>query len=234
MLRPELPNDFNRKFHIRLRFEIPELRSSGALDLPFRRAIHISGKTGPSKADFVLDKHAQTFSFWEGQPSKKHLLWQGKKDLSAEIRLALNRESLNLEIDVLDDVHVQPESGRFVWKGDNVQLALTIPGQSGSWEIGLTRLPSGKSETFVWYAPAGFHAEKCASGIRLRTERKQDHTIYRAELPLAVLGTTYETVKRGIQFNLLVNDNDGECRKGGIQIAPQLKNAEHHPVLVFE
>ena len=234
LLSSDLPNDFNRKFHIRLRFEIPELKSSGTLDLPFRRAIHIPQKTGRSNPDFILDKRSQIFTFWEGQPSKKHLLWQGKKDLSAEIRLALNRESLNLDIDVCDDVHVQPETGRFTWKGDNVQLALTIPGQSGSWEIGLTRLPSGKSETFVWYTPAGFHAEKCASGIRLKTERKKDHTLYRAELPLALLGTSYEAMKRGIQFNLLINDNDGECRKGGIQIAPQLKNPERHPVLVFE
>lgn len=234
ILSPDLPNDYTRNFHIRLRFEIPELRSSGILDLPFRKAIHIPKKSAVRRADFVLDKRSQVFTFWEGQPAKKHLLWQGKKDLSAEVRLSLNRRALCLEIDVCDDVHFQSESGHFVWKGDNVQFALTIPGQAGSWEIGLTRLGSGQSETFIWYAPAGFDVAKCASGIRLETGRKGALTLYRTEIPLEVLGTNYETMQRGIRFNLLVNDNDGECRKGGIQIVPQLKNPERHPVLIFE
>lgn len=41
-------------------------------------------------------------------------------------------------------------------------------------------------------------------------------------------------MRRGVRFNLLINDNDGECRKGGLQIVPQLKNAERHPLVVFE
>lgn len=239
LLRPlsissDLPNDFSRLFRIQLNFSIPELNSSGTLDLPFRRAVHIPAGTIRRPADFILDQHSQTFSFWEAQPDKKHLLWRGKNDLSAEIRLSLSGKALNLNIDVLDDVHFQPESGRLVWKGDNVQFALSIPGQTGSWEIGLTRLQSGKSETFIWSAPSGFDPEKSAAGIRLSTGRQGNRTVYRAEIPFAVLGTAYEKMKQGVQFNLLVNDNDGECRKGGIQIAPHLKNAERHPVIVFE
>ena len=234
IISPELPGDFQRKFYIRLRFAIPTLKSTGTIDLPFQQAIHIPADSRRTGADFVLDQPSQTFSFWEGQPSKAHLLWQGKQDLSAEIFLKLKEKSLQLTIDVRDDLHCQPESGRFVWRGDNIQFSLTLPDQAGSWEIGLTRLKSGDNETFVWHTPAGFDAEKCASEILLHTERKGDHTIYQAEIPLATLRTAPATMRRGVRFNLLINDNDGECRKGGLQIVPQLKNAERHPLVVFE
>lgn len=234
IISPELPGDFQRKFYIRLRFAIPTLKSTGTIDLPFQQAIHIPADSRRKGADFVLDQPSQTFSFWEGQPSKAHLLWQGKQDLSAEIFLKLKEKSLQLTIDVRDDLHCQPESGRFVWRGDNIQFSLTLPDQAGSWEIGLTRLKSGDNETFVWHTPAGFDAEKCASEILLHTERKGDHTIYQAEIPLATLRTAPATMRRGVRFNLLINDNDGECRKGGLQIVPQLKNAERHPLVVFE
>lgn len=233
-IAPDLPNDLQRNFHIRLHFRIPALKSSGTIDLPFQQAVHIPAESRRTGADFILDRQSQTFSFWEGQPAKAYLLWQGKQDLSAEISLGLTEKDLQLRINVRDDIHFQPESGRFVWKGDNIQFALTIPGQAGTWEIGLTRLNSGRSETFIWHAPAGFDPAKCASEILLHTERKEDRTIYQAEIPLAALGATRQIMRQGIRFNLLINDNDGECRKGGLQIVPQLRNAERHPFIVFE
>lgn len=39
------------------------------------------------------------------------------------------------------------------------------------------------------------------------------------------------------RFNLIVNDNDGQGRKGWIQVAPGLggnKDAEQYPFVVFE
>lgn len=44
-----------------------------------------------------------------------------------------------------------------------------------------------------------------------------------------------EQLKRGIQFNLLVNDNDGEGRDGWMQIAPgigEAKNPELYPFIL--
>lgn len=233
-MAPDLPGDFKRKFRLRLRFVIPELKSAGVLELPFQKAVAIPKTKNRKQPDFVMDRRASVFSFWEGQPDKKHLLWQGKDDLSAAVSLALNGESLKVAVKVRDDVHAQPSSGRLVWEGDNVQFALTIPGQAGSWEIGLSRLNSGKSEVFVWIAPAGFDPAETAAGIHLRTERNLKNTLYYAEIPLAILGTTEKKMRQGIRFNLLVNDNDGICRKGGIQIAPHLKNPEQHPMLIFE
>lgn len=43
-----------------------------------------------------------------------------------------------------------------MWKGDNIQIAMKLPGQNGLWELGLSRLRDNSGEAFCWLAPAGF------------------------------------------------------------------------------
>ena len=56
-------------------------------------------------------------------------------------------------------------------------------------------------------------------------------------IPLAALGIGRQALRDGFRFNLIVNDNDGQGRKGWIQVAPGLggnKDAEQYPFVVFE
>lgn len=56
---------------------------------------------------------------------------------------------------------------KIFWKGDNVQLALALPGRRGYWEIGLTRGNTGRGEVFLWSVPDGAEARETAARIGL-------------------------------------------------------------------
>ena len=136
-----------------------------------------------------------------------------------------------------DDVHNQPYSGGEMWQGDGIQFAIQSTEQTGFWEIGLSRRNDGNSESFVWVAPKGFDNRKVIPQIRLQTSRDGQITTYQAAIPLEAIGLTKNTMRNGIRFNLLVNDNDGELREGWINIAPNLgtnKNPASYPFVVFE
>ena len=69
---------------------------------------------------------------FDADPGNLHRLWSGPEDLSAGIRMNVRKGIWTIQISVTDDKHVQPERGVNVWKGDNVQIAFRIPGQSSS------------------------------------------------------------------------------------------------------
>jgi len=186
--------------------------------------------------DFRLERREQSVSLFDADPAKAHLIWQGREDRSALTWLRQENGRLRIRIDVTDDRHVQPHSGVGVWRGDNVQLAMLLPGQDLTWEIGLTRLKSGNPEVYLWSAPSGFDPAQIAAQISLKTERKGNLTRYDAEIPLDALGVKAADLSHGIRFNMLVNDDDGEGREGWIQIAPGIgenKDPAKYPMIVF-
>ncbi len=185
--------------------------------------------------DFLLNDSALVTSLVPNAPDTAHMFWQGAHDLSAEVRLARSPGELLLQVKVTDDVHCQPYSGGEVWQGDNIQFALKIPGQNGSWEIGLTRLDDGRSEVHIWSAPEGFNSVQIAKSIRLRTGRNGE-TVYEAGIPLQVIGLTPEIARKGFKFNLLINDNDKHGRESFIAIAPGIgesKDTTLYPTIKF-
>ena len=192
----------------------------------------------PRTPTFVLRDASQVIPFVPNVPDKAHLFWKNAADLSAEIRLGRDKEALLFEAAVTDDVHHQPYAGAEAWKGDNIQIAMKLPGQNGLWELGLSRLRDNSGEAFCWLAPAGFPVEKTAAAIRLETSRDEraKRTVYRAAIPFRAIGLTEAAARRGFRFNLIVNDNDGEMRESCIGIAPGIaedKDPERYPTLVI-
>ena len=189
----------------------------------------------PLPARFDLNRKNQTVSLFDADPTKTALVWSGPGDLSAEVRLDASDRELLLRVDVTDDRHCQPFWGSDMWQGDGVQFALAVPGQQGLWELGLSLSDSGGSECFAWSVPNGFDRTAAAAAMRLEAERRGTVTHYRAAIPLAALGLDRTKLREGIRFNLLVNDNDGEARKGWIAAAPGIgsgKDAGKYPVVV--
>ena len=223
--------------NVRLQTDSPEFRwklgkiFQGKFLLEFTRARMISAKAH-EKPDFVLDREKNRFELFPNNPLMQHMTWKGPKDLSAKIWLQIRKESLLLDAEVTDDTHVQPYSKSMVWQGDNIQIAFCFPNQTGNWEIGLTRLESGKAEVFFWDTPVKANP----SAVKLSTERRENRTLYHAAFPFSLLGIKREDLALGFRFNLLVNDNDGNGRKGWMEIAPGLgidKSPERFPVLIF-
>ena len=233
---PEFRSPDNRPAEMKLELELDGLWH-GELRYPVHTVVWL--ETGIPRAPvFVLREAAQVISFAPNVPEKEHLFWKGPADLSAEIRLAHDRQTLLLEAIVTDDVHHQPGSGAEVWCGDNIQMALQLPGQKGMWELGFTRLADGKNETFAWLAPSGFSADKAAGAVRLETSRdeKKKQTVYRAVVPFEAIGLNETVKKSGFRLNLIVNDNDGEMRESCIGIGPGIaedKDPEHYPIIKF-
>ena len=207
------------------------------LRIPIKLARVIPQRRNGNGWDFVLGRRDQVKSLFDADPGNQDKLWRGSDDLSAKVRLAISGQSLLVDVDATDDRHVQPYRGENVYKGDNVQLALSIPGQNGMWVIGATCHIDGDAELFVWSAPAGFAEKDAIPGGRLDASRQGTRTIYRMEMPLASLGLTPSLLSQGIRFNLIVNDNDGYGRKAWIQIADGLaanRSDLEFPVLCFE
>ncbi|MBS5531679.1 hypothetical protein KH017_12900, partial [bacterium] len=94
---------------------------------------------------------------------------------------------------------------KIFWKGDNVQLALALPGRLGYWEIGLTRGNTGRGEVFLWSVPDGAEARETAARIGLETARDEARklTVYEARIPLAAVGLSEEAGRAGFRFNML-------------------------------
>ncbi len=206
------------------------------LSFPVLSNIQIPVGSFSPEPQFRLDNQKQVVSYAISGP-ENHLLWTGPEDLSANVWLAGDHDTLRLKIVVTDDVHCQPYRDGDVWRGDNVQFAIQLPGQNSFWEFGLS-LCNGSSEVFCWQAPRGFSAPKTSASIRLKISRDEavHQTVYKAEIPRAALGLSDSVGKAGFRFNLLVNDNDGEKRESSMSIAPGIernKNPAKFPFVSF-
>ncbi|WP_043586534.1 sugar-binding protein [Geminisphaera colitermitum] len=211
---------------------------TGTVPREIRTTVSIPNNGFSSAPTFDLRDASQVTRLVPSAPANEPYYWKGPQDLSACIWLARDRSDLRVKVVVTDDVHVQPHRGSGVFNGDNVQMALQLPGQSGLWEIGLTLRDDGGSETFVWLAPDGFDAAKTASAITLVASRNEaaKTTTYEAAIPFSAIGLSMDTGQRGFRFNLLVNDNDGPVRESYICIAPSItdpKSPQRYPTLSF-
>ena len=141
-----------------------------------------------------------------------------------------------IQISVTDDKHVQPHQGVNVWKGDNIQLAFRISGQSSLWTAGLTLLANGKPELYLWDLPLELLKQPPLQSWKLEARRSGTRTEYEVRIPLSSIGVTTELLKLGISFNVLINDNDGFGRESFIAIGPGIgesKDPSRYPVVKF-
>lgn len=220
-------------------FKVRAVWSGGAtgIDIPLRRAVLIPRQHAADEWDFVLDRREQVKSLFEADPGNVHRLWTGPEDLSARIRLKAEEAALKLVCEVTDDRHVQPYRGSRIWEGDGVQFAFELPGRKGLWVAGAALPADGPPETWIWEAPNGFPAERSDASWRLDAVRQEKTTRYELTIPFGSVGLTPELLRRGIRFNVLVNDNDGHGRDGWIRIAEGIaanRSPGLYPLVVFE
>lgn len=216
-----------------LKISIPGMWE-GEIDSPIKAAFNLPQREFSDQPTFRLDDPAQVTSLAINDPNKAYLHWRDTDDLSARVWLAWADDALLLKVVVTDDKHFQPYSGAGVWQGDNVQFVLSSKGDL--WELGLTHMAEGKTEVYCWAAPKGADAAKAAKAISLETARDEQAktTTYLARIPLAAFGIADKGNTSELRFNLIVNDNDGEQRKGFIAVAPGLgidRDSSEYPVI---
>ncbi|MCK6490067.1 MAG: hypothetical protein L6R48_17405 [Planctomycetes bacterium] len=192
---------------------------TGTVTIPVQVMATIpAGDPAGRPADFILDAASAVVNFTEADPTRPQAAWQGPHDLSARVWLARGGGALRIHVEVSDERHRQPHPARASYLGDGLQLAFQVPGQRGHWELGAARADDGTALAHVWLRPAG--SATGAEAVAVATEAIAGGVRYRVELSCAAFGLDDTVLERGLRFNLIANDDDGEGRKQFIRIAP--------------
>lgn len=141
----------------------------------------------------------------------------GSIDVSGKMWMHYDKDHFYLTAKVTDNVHAVPASGANIWNNDGIQFAMSygIPGESQSWyEYGVADTPNG-AQVYRWNA-AGGNPTGAVSNAEAEVTRLEEQglTIYKLALPWSELAPVKPYVGEMMSFSLLVNDNDGNGRRG--------------------
>jgi acetyl esterase/lipase len=149
--------------------------------------------------------------------------WRGEQDISATGSLAWDEDNLYLGVEVIDDKHEQSAPGDAIWSGDSIQIGIGIANTDGTvpseyHELGVARGNAGNLLKWRWLTPRGFNIND-ALELKYAVSRSDSTTSYELAIPWRELSHDINHVKQGmkLKFSLLVNDNDGEGRRGWLE-----------------
>lgn len=148
--------------------------------------------------------------------------WKGKDDLSCKIYLMWDDENLYLATVAKDDVFNQTHTNGDIWGGDSLQLAFdrkrtSSPGSKGTDEFGFAM---NGNTIYKWrWISSEDHNTGEVNTASCSIKRVDTYTTYEIALPWK------EILKDGVKpvsgtdigFSFLINDNDGNGRRGWIE-----------------
>ncbi|GAA4217754.1 sugar-binding protein [Actinocatenispora rupis] len=148
--------------------------------------------------------------------------YAGAQDLSFDFWLSHDDDRLYLTVAVTDDVQYGQAIGDQIWQDDGVQFAVSsgTPGEAQTWnEIGAA-LVGGTVSTWRWSGPAtGPLPAGAAAAVRSGTT-----TTY--EIGVAWTDLGIDPADGLVSFSMLVNDNDGQGRKGYVEWGSGIGNGK--------
>ncbi|MCR8656145.1 alpha/beta hydrolase fold domain-containing protein [Paenibacillus endoradicis] len=149
--------------------------------------------------------------------------WRSGQDISATGYMSWDSNNLYLAVEVLDDKHAQSASGDAIWSGDSIQIGIGIANSDGtvpseSHEIGVALGDDGALYKWRWMAPMGFDMGDDLE-LQYAVVRTDSKTNYEIAIPWGELSNDTTGVKQGmkLKFSMLVNDNNGERRRGWLE-----------------
>ena len=151
-------------------------------------------------------------NLFENAPGQEDKEWQGSEDLSFRAWLHRRGTLVELIVEVTDDRHVQPETGRMIWKGDSLEWAFATAAGDKSWRFGVALSDTGAVETAVWNQPND--SPVASERIQAAVVRQGTTTRYQVAYPMDELGISDDELRSGIRMSILVNDDDGFGREG--------------------
>ncbi|MCL2728667.1 MAG: hypothetical protein FWE15_01430 [Actinomycetia bacterium] len=148
--------------------------------------------------------------------------YQGAQDLSFDFWLSHDADRFYLTVAATDDVHNGSAIGDQIWQNDSLQFAVGAgtPGEAQTWnEIGAS-LVGGAVSTWRWSGPStGALPAGDAAVVRSGTTTTYEVGIAWSDLGIDPSGGL-------ISFSMLVNDNDGQGRKGYVEWASGIGDAK--------
>ena len=162
--------------------------------------------------------------------------WGGKEDLSGKIYCAYDKDNFYLAAEVLDDVWGSHDDAKRAWYVDGLQFAFARDNVSSSamTDYGIAMIdgePVIDRYSFMGFM-AGVIGEKDAKqfdGIEFIAVRNGNKTVYEAKFPWEqIYGEKIDVSKmKDVCFSILINENDGEGRKGWIEYAGGIGNGKN-------
>jgi len=145
--------------------------------------------------------------------------WKGSEDLSSTAYFLWDDEQAYFGMRVVDDVFNQPYLGGDIWQGDSVQVGLALSPLEDIQGVyyaegGLALTQRGKL-LWVWHAP-GIPFEGEFQELNFVIKHQGNETVYEAAIPYRALNFGLSSGV-WIGLDIMVNDNDGEGRKGWIE-----------------
>ena len=148
--------------------------------------------------------------------------WNGSEDLTAAWQLAWDNNNLYLAVTVLDDIHVQIQSGNLIFQGDSVDMQLDTDRlgdfernnlSSDDFQITLSPGDFNTLPASVWRWTAtdsGSLLDAPDHGIIVRAQRTETGYLIEAAVPWRDLNVTPSTgLVLGASFNATDNDQVG-------------------------
>lgn len=177
------------------------------------RPVTVDGTLDPGTAD-----SSSTINLSKG--TVKMTGYQGAGDLSGNVWLSYDADHLYLSAKIKDDIEASPAMGADIWKNDSIQFAVAdgLPGESPYWhEFGIAQTPEGP-QIYRWITPPGIEKGPVKGGsLAIKRDEDQNDTIYELSLPWSEIAPIKAEENGVISFSMLVNDNDGNGRKGFIE-----------------
>lgn len=204
-------------------------RSRGACLLPQLFAEAASKNTLPKKYHFGLDKNYTTLS----DENRKN-----KDDLDASFAIQYDRENIYLTVEVKDNVFWQKKEIREAWQGDGLQLAFQVPDEkaerSAHTELEVALTPDG-AKAYLREIQSG-KSNRILDDAVLKISTQNHTTTYFLAVSWKALGLPDMDKGAVMKFSLLVNDNDGNGRKGYLHWGNgigNVKNPEEYYMLLL-
>lgn len=143
----------------------------------------------------------------------------GSDDLNGDIWLHWDQQYFYLAANIQDDVFTQDSVNDAIWQGDGLQFAISqgAPGESALWsELGVALTPQGP-QMYRW-ADAMGETPGPLPHVQVEVVRNETDqtTIYELAIPWTAIAP-FTPEDGGLSVSLLVNDNDGQGRKGFIE-----------------
>lgn len=247
----------------RVRVKLPQIRKKGEYLLNYELVSgNDELYTASSKIDFTIATYAEKKPIIDGVIDKNEwntdlfmyaendyqikLIkdWRGKSDLSAKSLVEWDEDNLYLAVEVTDDVFCQPEPAETSWKGDSVQFGFfygdevyVAMGQKNTTfhEICLSLTSDGPRAYRYLSTDNCYEPGDITKDCELAVEKTNGKVYYEFKIPweklLAPGQRPVENSKLG--FSFLVNDNDGDGRRGWIEYAGGIGEAKNSELFTY-
>ena len=221
------------------------IETDGGEQIPFNDSSYFVGMTkvqGEPKIDGKIDKGEYSMET-PIRMNKANMVqqisdWGGTADLSGTVYLNYDKDYFYLAARVKDNIEGATESANKIYVNDSIQFAFAERAESsaGRTEIGIGKDKDGKPSMYRYSFLgtkffAGDFDEAIAFDDRCELEigREGDTTVYELKMPWVDIygenGATF--AKRNVLFCILINDNDGNGRRGWIELCPGIGGAKN-------